>query len=116
VTRELHPVPGGGAVLDTPGLRSVGLRGAESLDEAFSDVEDLALGCRFHDCAHGREPGCAVLAAVDSGELPERRLVSYRKLLRELEYQASRVDARLRAERAGRGKAVSRQASRRARP
>lgn len=115
VTRELHAVPGGGAVLD-PGLRSIGLLGSESLDEVFPDVEALALACRFQDCAHGREPGCAVLAAVESGELPERRLASYRKLLREREYQASRVDARLRTERGGRWKSISRRAKGRSRP
>ena len=116
VTRELHPAPGGGAVLDTPGLRSVGLLGAESLDDVFSDVEALAAECRFDDCAHRSEPGCAVIAAVETGELAERRLASYRKLLREVEYQASRVDARLRAQRAGRWKAISREARGRARP
>lgn len=107
VTRELHLVPGGGAVLDTPGLRTVGLAGQESLDDVFAEIDDLAAGCRFHDCAHVAEPGCAVLAAVESGDLPERRLRSYRKLLREAEHQAARVDARLRAEAAGRRKAAT---------
>jgi ribosome biogenesis GTPase / thiamine phosphate phosphatase len=106
VTRELHAVPGGGLVVDTPGLRSVGLVGEEALEDVFSDVEDLAASCRFTDCAHGAEPGCAVLAAVESGALGERRLASYRKLRREVEYQASRTDARLRAARAQRWKAV----------
>ena len=108
VTRELHLVPGGGAVLDTPGMRSVGLAGAEDLDEVFPEIDALAALCRFHDCAHVVEPGCAVLAAVEAGELPERRLLSYRKLLRELEYQAARVDARVAAQRAGRWKEIHR--------
>lgn len=107
VTRELHLVPGGGAVLDTPGLRTVGLAGQEALDDVFREIDDLAAGCRFHDCAHVAEPGCAVLAAVEAGTLPERRLHSYRKLLREAEHQAARVDARLRAEAAGRRKALT---------
>lgn len=98
VTRELHLVPGGGAILDTPGMRTIGLAGADAIDDVFPEVEALAADCRFADCAHDGEPGCAVLAAVASGELPERRLASYRKLLREAQHQAARTDARLRAE------------------
>jgi ribosome biogenesis GTPase / thiamine phosphate phosphatase len=98
VTRELHPGPAGGALLDTPGLRTVGLAGAEALDDVFADVEALALRCRFRDCSHRSEPGCAVLAAVETGALQQRRLASYRKLLREAQYQAARTDARLRTE------------------
>ncbi len=97
VTRELHLGPGGGAVIDTPGLRSVGLQGTEGLTEVFADVDELATRCRFTDCAHDTEPGCAVRDAVESGELPERRLASWHKLQREAAYQARRVDARLRA-------------------
>lgn len=100
VTRELHLAVGTGAVLDTPGLRTIGLVGREAVEEVFTDIEELAGRCRFADCGHDREPGCAVLAAIESGELPERRLASYRKLRREIEWQASRTDARLRAERA----------------
>jgi ribosome biogenesis GTPase len=98
VTRELRLVLGGGTVLDTPGMRTVGLAGTDSLDDVFPEVEELAAGCMFADCEHRTEPGCAVLAAVASGELPERRLASYRKLLREAQHQAARADARLRAE------------------
>ncbi|SFK93900.1 ribosome small subunit-dependent GTPase A [Streptomyces pini] len=98
-TRELFALPGGGVVIDTPGLRGVGLWDAEEgVGRAFADVEELARACRFHDCAHTAEPGCAVLAAVDDGVLPPRRLDSYRKLLRENQYLAARTDARLRAE------------------
>ncbi len=98
VTRELHLVPGGGAILDTPGMRTIGLAGTDALEDVFPEVEALAVDCRFADCAHESEPGCAVLAAVASGDLPERRLASYRKLLREAQHQAARTDARLRAE------------------
>jgi ribosome biogenesis GTPase len=96
VTRELHLGPDGGAIIDTPGLRSVGLQGTEGLAEVFADVDELARQCRFHDCAHQSEPGCAVLAAIESGELAERRLTSWQKLQREAAYQERRVDARLR--------------------
>jgi ribosome biogenesis GTPase / thiamine phosphate phosphatase len=99
-TRELIPLPGGGVLIDTPGLRSVGLFGGESgLARAFSDIEELAENCRFGDCEHRTEPGCAVLAALADGTLPERRLESYRKLLRENEWIAARADARLASER-----------------
>ncbi|WP_461022127.1 ribosome small subunit-dependent GTPase A [Thalassiella azotivora] len=113
VARELHLLASGGGVLDTPGLRSVGLSGSEPLDEVFADIEDLATGCRYRDCSHEHEPGCAVLAAVDAGTLPERRLTSHRRLQRELAYRAARVDARLRAQREGRWKAVHREVRRR---
>lgn len=101
-TRNLLPLPaesGGGVLIDTPGLRGVGLWDAEDgLGQAFSEIEELAADCRFQDCAHRSEPGCAVLAAVEGGALPERRLDSYRKLLRENARLAARTDARLRAE------------------
>jgi ribosome biogenesis GTPase len=97
--RELVVLPGKGVVLDTPGLRSVGLAADEqAIATAFPDVEELSAYCRFRDCAHESEPGCAVLAAVDDGELDERRLASWRKLGREAAFHARRVDARLRAE------------------
>ncbi|MEC4020918.1 ribosome small subunit-dependent GTPase A [Streptomyces sp. H27-D2] len=98
-TRDMLALPGGGVLIDTPGLRGVGLWDAEGgVNQVFSEIEALAENCRFHDCAHGEEPGCAVLAAVDDGSLPHRRLESYRKLLRENRRLAARTDARLRAE------------------
>ncbi|MDT0392861.1 ribosome small subunit-dependent GTPase A [Streptomyces dubilierae] len=98
-TRNLLALPGGGVLIDTPGLRGVGLWDAETgVGQVFSEIEDLAQRCRFHDCAHEAEPGCAVLDAVDSGELPQRRLDSYRKLLRENQRIVAKTDARLRAE------------------
>lgn len=101
VRRELVPLPGGGAVIDTPGMRGIGLIDAdEGLAATFSDIEALVPRCRFSDCSHSAEPGCAVLEAVNGGELPLRRLESWRRLQREQEWMASRSDARLRAERA----------------
>ncbi|HET6817852.1 MAG TPA: ribosome small subunit-dependent GTPase A [Mycobacteriales bacterium] len=97
--RELIPLPGGGVLLDTPGLRGAGLWvGDEGLERTFGDVEALVVSCRFNDCGHDTEPGCAVQAAVEDGRLPERRLASWRKLQREAQWIASRADARLRAE------------------
>ncbi|MGQ4390133.1 ribosome small subunit-dependent GTPase A [Streptomyces sp. SAS_270] len=98
-TRNLLALPGGGVLIDTPGLRGVGLWDAETgVGQVFSEIEELAAECRFQDCAHVAEPGCAVLAAVDSGDLPERRLDSYRKLLRENQRIVAKTDARVRAE------------------
>ncbi|AZP21163.1 ribosome small subunit-dependent GTPase A [Streptomyces aquilus] len=98
-TRNLLALPGGGVLIDTPGLRGVGLFDAESgVGQVFAEIEELAGDCRFHDCAHESEPGCAVLAAIDSGELPERRLESYRKLIRENQRIVAKTDARVRAE------------------
>ncbi|MEU1401041.1 ribosome small subunit-dependent GTPase A [Streptomyces sp. NPDC005728] len=98
-TRNLLPLPSGGVLIDTPGLRGVGLFDAESgVGQVFSEIEELAEQCRFHDCAHESEPGCAVRSAVDSGQLPVRRLESYRKLMRENQRIVAKTDARLRAE------------------
>ncbi|MEU2280727.1 ribosome small subunit-dependent GTPase A [Streptomyces sp. NPDC013178] len=98
-TRNLLPLPDGGVLIDTPGLRGVGLWDAGSgVGQVFSEIEELALRCRFHDCAHELEPGCAVLAAVDTGDLPVRRLDSYRKLVRENQWIVAKSDARIRAD------------------
>ncbi|WP_433572707.1 ribosome small subunit-dependent GTPase A [Streptomyces sp. CA-251247] len=98
-TRNLLVLPGGGVLIDTPGLRGVGLWDAETgVGQVFAEIEEFARQCRFHDCAHEAEPGCAVLAAVEDGSLPERRLDSYRKLLRENRRIVAKTDARLRSE------------------
>ncbi|MEV8567417.1 ribosome small subunit-dependent GTPase A [Streptomyces sp. NPDC051322] len=98
-TRNLLVLPGGGVLIDTPGLRGVGLWDASSgVGQVFSEIDVLAGECRFHDCAHEAEPGCAVLAAIEDGSLPVRRLESYRKLLRENQRIIAKTDARLRAE------------------
>jgi ribosome biogenesis GTPase len=97
--RELLPVPGGGLVLDTPGMRELGLWAAGGgVEEAFGDVAELAAACRFADCAHETEPGCAVQAAIVAGTLPEERLESYRKLQRELRHLELKADPRARSE------------------
>ncbi|MGI5480035.1 ribosome small subunit-dependent GTPase A [Streptomyces lavendofoliae] len=98
-TRNLLALPGGGVLIDTPGLRGVGLWDAGAgVGQVFSEIEALAEDCRFHDCAHHAEPGCAVLAAIEDGALPQRRLDSYRKLLRENQRIVAKTDARLRSE------------------
>ncbi|MER7754060.1 ribosome small subunit-dependent GTPase A [Kitasatospora sp. NPDC097643] len=106
-TRELIPLPGGGVLIDTPGLREVGLYGGEGVDLAFADIAGLAEECRFHDCGHRTEPGCAVQAALADGTLPQRRMDSYLKLQRENEWIASRSDARLASERLKKWKTIT---------
>ena len=98
--RELILLPGGGVLIDTPGIRELQLWDASEsgMSETFSDVEELAGECRFNDCTHTSEPGCAVLAAVASGELASDRLQSWFKLQRELRAIAIRHDHLLRKE------------------
>lgn len=95
VRRELVLLPGGGAVIDTPGLRGVGLLGTgEGLDRTFAEVTALLEHCRFRDCSHREEPGCAVRAALESGLLPVRRYESWVELSTEAERAARRRAAR----------------------
>ncbi len=97
--RELVPLPGGGLLLDTPGMRELQLWEAPGgLEGAFAEITALAADCRFADCAHRHEPGCAVLGAIERGELAPERIASYRKLERELHALEVRQDARLAAE------------------
>jgi ribosome biogenesis GTPase len=80
-------------LIDSPGIREVGLAGdEESVEATFTDIEELALECRFNDCAHEGEPGCAVLAAVAAGDLAAARLEDYRELLAEALSAARRAD------------------------
>ncbi|GAA4961205.1 ribosome small subunit-dependent GTPase A [Kineococcus glutinatus] len=110
VRRELVPLPGGGALVDTPGLRSVGLQeAAAGLQRVFADVEEFSADCRFSDCGHAGEPGCAVLAAVDADVLPRRRLDSYLALQREEARASARTDQRLRAEERRRHRVLARE-------
>jgi ribosome biogenesis GTPase len=97
--RQLVPLPHGGLVLDTPGMRELQLWDAdEGLHTAFADVDALAAECRFADCAHRHEPGCAVRAALADGALDVERFESWQKLRRELEWLARRQDGRARSE------------------
>ena len=116
--RELFVLPGGAVVIDTPGLRGVALHdAADGVARAFADVEDLAAACRFADCAHRGEPGCAVAASVEAGDLAQARVDSWFTLQREAAWHARRTDARLRSEEKSRWKAVHRaQRSRGGRP
>ncbi|HOC72753.1 MAG TPA: ribosome small subunit-dependent GTPase A [Candidatus Hydrogenedentes bacterium] len=91
--RELIPLPGGGLIMDTPGMRELQIwSDDDGLETAFADVEALAVRCRFADCTHENEPGCAVRAALEDGSLDRGRFRSYTKLRREIQYQELRQD------------------------
>lgn len=107
--RELMLLPGGGLILDTPGMREIQLwDGSEGIEDAFADIAGLAETCRFTDCAHEVEPGCAVQQAHRDGTLSTDRLESYRKLQRELHMLELRQNARAAAEERKKRRAFSR--------
>jgi ribosome biogenesis GTPase / thiamine phosphate phosphatase len=107
--RELILMPGGGVLIDTPGMRELKLWSAgEGLAGAFSDIESLAQTCRFRDCAHQAEPGCAIAQALREGTLDPGRAASYLKLRHEQAAQESRATVGARQLERGRGKRVSR--------
>ena len=90
----MFPLGDGITLIDTPGLRGVGMWDADAgIAAVFPEIDDLAQHCRFTGCAHETEPGCAVRAAVEQGDLDARRVESHRKLRRENEWVAARADA-----------------------
>ena len=114
--RELVVLPRGGVLIDTPGMRGLLLwDSAEGVEQSYPDVEELAASCRFADCAHASEPGCAVRAALRDGRLPVARLESYRKLQRELRFLEIKQDARARSDERRRYRAMNRQLRQQAR-
>ena len=99
VNRQLVPLPQGGILIDTPGMRELQLwETGQSIDETFADILALAEACRFRDCRHRSEPGCAVLAAQQAGSLAPERLASFHKLADEQAFQHRQQDARARIE------------------
>ena len=105
--RELVRLPGGSLLIDTPGIRSLGVAGAgDGHDAAIADIADQALTCRFSDCRHAGEPGCAIAAALSDGTLSADRLASHRKLEREAAYVARANDPLLQAEERRKWKAI----------
>jgi ribosome biogenesis GTPase len=108
-SRQLVLLEGGGVLIDTPGMRELQLwDSGESLGDAFADIEALAANCRFRDCRHEREPGCAVRAASSSGELSASRFESYRKLAAERDHQSRQLDERALLEAKRRTKTMTR--------
>jgi ribosome biogenesis GTPase len=110
-SRQLHLLAGGGVLIDTPGIREVGLAGdEEAVDATFADIDDLAVGCRFSDCAHDGEPGCAIAAAVAAGEVPAERLEAFQVLRREAIAAARRAEEHERRAHERRGSKMAREA------
>jgi ribosome biogenesis GTPase / thiamine phosphate phosphatase len=106
--RELILLPAGGLLIDTPGMRELQLwEGQEGVEETFGDIEQLAGSCRFRDCRHDTEPGCAVLQAVEEGTLDPARFASYAKLQRELEHQVRKSSPAARAKQKARVKTLT---------
>jgi len=106
--RELIVLDAGGIIIDNPGMREVGVWGDEAgLEETFSDIEELASRCRFGDCSHRSEPGCAVRAALENSSLDPGRFESYLKLAKELRWAAAREEGRLALEEKRRWKTIS---------
>ncbi len=104
--RQLIVLPGGSLVIDTPGMREIQLSETADVDGSFADIAALGEGCRFTNCRHEAEPGCAVLKAVADGVLTSGRLESHRKLQKELQHQIVRVDQRARLEQKKQWKAI----------
>ncbi|MFL1429562.1 MULTISPECIES: ribosome small subunit-dependent GTPase A [unclassified Nocardiopsis] len=114
--RQLLVLPDGAIVLDIPGVRRIDVPGeAGGVDRTFADVTDLAGQCRFRDCVHESEPGCAVRAAIDEGELDLNRLERWNRLRRESERNRARGDARLRSEQTRKWKALTKEGRERGR-
>ncbi len=108
VRRELILLPEGGIIIDTPGMRELRMWGDEhSVADTFSDVEDLSTQCRFRDCRHQREPGCAIHRAIGQGVLDAGRFDSYLRLQREMAHLARRQDQKTRLAEKARGKKLS---------
>lgn len=113
-SRQLVVIPGGAILLDTPGMRTVLLwEGADGLEQTFDDVKTLAQECRFRDCTHEAEPGCAVHAALEADTLEADRLQSYRKLEREVRHHEARTNIQVRLAEQQRWKKIHREARRR---
>jgi ribosome biogenesis GTPase / thiamine phosphate phosphatase len=108
--RELLELPGGGCLIDTPGMRELGLwETGDGVEQTFADLAELAAACRFRDCTHGGEPGCAVAAALASGALDADRFASFDKLRREGAFHERQRDPRSAAASKGRWKTIHKQ-------
>jgi ribosome biogenesis GTPase len=109
VTRQLLPLPNGGVLIDTPGIRSIALVSGseEALAKTFSEVEQYLGQCRFRDCGHNGEPGCAIGKAIKKGELSADRFESYKRMGRELEYEETKHDPAVKTEHQRRMKVIA---------
>ena len=104
--RQLHLLPDGGLVLDTPGMREFSLWDSDALEQTFADIDDIVERCKFGNCSHNGEPGCAIAAALADGSLDADRYEGWQKLQRETAHHERRVDALARAEERRKWKAI----------
>jgi ribosome biogenesis GTPase len=104
--RQLHILPDGGMVIDTPGMRELALWDPDGVEQSFPEIDELVTTCRFGNCRHNGEPGCAIAAALASGSLEPGRLEAWNKLEREARHQLRRVDALARAQERRKWKAI----------
>jgi ribosome biogenesis GTPase len=104
--RQLHILPDGGMVLDTPGMRELALWDPDGVEQSFPEIDELVTTCRFGNCRHNGEPGCAIAAALAAGSLEPGRLEAWNKLEREARHQLRRVDALARAQERRKWKAI----------
>jgi ribosome biogenesis GTPase len=111
--RQMIVLPDSGVLIDTPGMRELQLWESGDVRDAFGDIEGLASGCKFRDCRHREEPGCAVLGAVASGALSQGRLESYHKLQNEQAFHVRQVDQRAQIEERRRWKVLTKAAQKR---
>ena len=94
-SRSMHQLPGGAWILDTPGIRELQLADVKTgLDDVFAEISELAEVCKFSDCQHENEPGCAIQRAISSGEIDQARLLRWRKLVREDEFNSASIAQR----------------------
>jgi ribosome biogenesis GTPase len=115
-SRQLVMLPGGGVIIDTPGMRELQLwETGQAIEGTFADIEALAANCRFRDCRHRAEPGCAVLAAQAAGTLAPERLASFHKLADEQRYQESKQDERARIQEKRQSRILTKAANKRIR-
>ena len=110
--RQLHVLPDGGLILDTPGMRELALWDGDGLEQSFTDIDELVRACRFSNCTHNGEPGCAIAAALADGTLAADRHESWQKLVREAAHHERRVDALARAEDRRKWKAIGKSVTR----
>jgi ribosome biogenesis GTPase len=105
--RQLHILPDGGLILDTPGMRELALWDPDGVEQSFPDIDELVAACRFGNCRHNGEPGCAVSAGLASGSIDPGRYAAWQKLEREAQHQLRRVDVAARAEERRKWKLIS---------
>jgi ribosome biogenesis GTPase len=111
--RQLHLLPNGGLILDTPGMRELAVWDAEGVEQSFPDIDELVRSCSYSNCQHNGEAGCAIAAGLSTGSLDAARYAAWRKLEREARHQVRRVNALARADERRKWKAIGKAVAKR---